>query len=50
MNQQECQEAWYWIQGGLTVTKQNLKTDGGELGYFPRATESQEQMIGSQQF
>ena len=30
------------------VTKQNSKTGGGELDYSSKATELQEQMIGSQ--
>ena len=41
MHRQECQGTWYWIQDGLTVTEQSLKTGGGELDYSSRATESQ---------
>ena len=37
-----------WTQDGLMATKQNLKTGGERLGYSSRATESTEQMIGSQ--
>ena len=48
MSRQEYQEAWSQTQGGLTATEQNLKTDGEGLDYFSKATESMEQMIGSQ--